>query len=154
MTNITLAFLDHTTVEEIPKLNPNELMILQAQLEQEQKLLKKRKQILEDGLLLKYQETIDEALIGDGKDSGTVHFPDHRHVISADVPKKVTWDADILKKAISKIPVEERDDVVKVTYTIEENRYKNWPRSWKEHFKDARTVKAGKPKISIKEASS
>lgn len=150
-TNITIVFLDHTSVEEVAKLTPREILVLQEQLKRDIALLKKRKQLFEDGVELKYRETIKQVFINCGKDTGTVQFEDRRHIITVEVPKKVVWDDEILAEAIAKIPVKERDEYVTTSYKIEENKYKHWPRRLQEEFKPARTVKTGKPKIAVKE---
>jgi len=152
MTNIIpLCFLDEAKTEDISKLSVTDLLSLQARIDRLSAEVKRHKSILDNALELKFTDKAKSALQADGRDTGTVHFIEDHHKITADLPKKVVWDQSKLTDLIAKIPAEDRSQYIKVNYSIDERRYLMWPETLKNFFSEARTVQVGKPKFSIQE---
>jgi nitrate reductase assembly molybdenum cofactor insertion protein NarJ len=83
------------------------------------------------------------------KDTGTIRFFDGAFQIVAEVPKKVTWDAEKMEELVKRIPDDRRKDIVKISYSIEERKYSALPEAYQELFKEARTITPGKTKFQI-----
>lgn len=152
MTNIIpLCFLDEAKTEDISKLSVADLLSLQARLDKISTEVKRHKGSLDNALELKFSDKAKGALQADGRDTGTVHFVEDHHKITADLPKKVVWDQNKLTDLVAKIPAEDRSQYIKTNYNIDERRYLMWPETLKNFFSDARTVQVGKAKFSIQE---
>ena len=152
MTNIIpLCFLDEAKTEDISKLSVADLLSLQARLDKISTEVKRHKGSLDNALELKFSDKAKSALQADGRDTGTVHFVEDHHQITADLPKKVIWDQNKLTDLVAKIPAEDRSQYIKTNYNIDERRYLIWPETLKNFFSEARTVQVGKPKFSIQE---
>ncbi|PKN07914.1 MAG: hypothetical protein CVU73_10975 [Deltaproteobacteria bacterium HGW-Deltaproteobacteria-8] len=73
-----------------------------------------------------------------GKDTGAASFVDGGFKVTVTLPKKDCGD--------------DPAQYLKLTYGVDERRYKEWPDTIQAAFLPARTVTTGKPKIEIKEA--
>ena len=146
---IGLSFLDTYTPQQIKALPPEDLALLVKALEDELACLKQRKQVLEDGLRLKYFEAAQAALRATHRDTGRVKIYDRSCVIVAELPKRVVWDQEKLVPLVASLSPEKRPPTLKTTYTIHEHIYKAWPLAYQDLFKPARTVHIGTPSFTF-----
>lgn len=87
-------------------------------------------------------------------DPGTSNVKFADGTIKVTVPKKVSWDQDILKAAIKTLRdewAENPDEYVETKLSVPESRYNAWPASIKSLFDPARTLDVGRPKYEILE---
>jgi DNA-directed RNA polymerase specialized sigma24 family protein len=144
-----LSILETSTAKKISQLEVYDLMDLSDQLAKLTNYAKELKEKLEDGLNLKFSEAVKNNLRSENKDTGTTHFFDGAFQITAEVPKKVTWDQEKMEELIKSIPDERRKDIVKISYAIEERKYSALPHEYQELFREARTITPGKTKFQI-----
>jgi endonuclease III len=144
-----LSILETSSAKEISALEVHDLMDLSDQVAKLLNHAKELKEKLEDGLNLRFSEAVKNNLRSENKDTGTTRFFDGAFQIVAEVPKKVSWDAEKMEELIKRIPDERRKDIVKISYSIEERRYSTLPFEYQELFREARTVTPGKTKFQI-----
>jgi hypothetical protein len=149
MRNLTIAWLDEASPSEVAALGPGELQALATQVDEAAEALKRRKDVLETGLGLRYVDRARQRLNAEGKDTGTAWLEDDGFEIVVEVPKRVDWNQEKLAAAYQKIPADERDQYVRVTYAIDERKFAAWPEALQAFFRDARTVKTGKPRFRL-----
>lgn len=84
-------------------------------------------------------------------DTGTHHRREGDYRVTITVPKNVSWDQAALGRAIETIKGwgEDPAEYVETKLTVSETRYKAWPKTIRDLFEPARTVRQGKPKIEI-----
>lgn len=89
-----------------------------------------------------------------GKDTGASSFVEGGLKVTVTLPKTVKWDNDRLAELATKMKGcgDDPAQYLKLTYGVDERRYKEWPDTIQAAFLPARTVLTGKPKIEIKEA--
>jgi DNA-directed RNA polymerase specialized sigma24 family protein len=144
-----ISILETLSAKEISSLEIGDLMELNEQIVNLNAHAKELKEKLDDGLNLKFSEAVKNNLRSENKDTGTIRFFDGAFQIVAEVPKKVSWDAEKMEELIKRIPDERRKDIVKITYSIEERKYSSLPHEYQELFREARTITPGKTKIQI-----
>lgn len=144
-----ISVLETLTAKEISRLDTADLMHLNEQMTNLNTQVKEMKQKLEDGLNLRYSEVVRNSLRSEGKDTGTTRFFDGSHQIIAEISKKVTWDSEKMEEVIKKISKERREDLIKITYLVDERKYFALPHEWQKVFKEARTVTPGKTRFQI-----
>jgi hypothetical protein len=110
---------------------------------------KELKEKLDDALNLRFSEAVKNNLRSENKDTGTTRFFDGAFQIVAEVPKKVTWDAEKMEEIVKQIPDEKRKSIVKISYSIEERKYSMLSYEYQLLFKEARTITPGKTKFQI-----
>ena len=153
MHNLTVAWLDEAAPPEVAALGPDELQALATQIDESSEALKRRKDVLEAGLALRYLDRAKARLVAEGKDAGTARLEDAGIEVVVEVPKRVEWDQEKLAAAYLRIPEGERDQYVRVAYAVDERKYAAWPETLQAFFRDARTVKTGKPRFRLIAAS-
>ncbi|MDR0753356.1 MAG: hypothetical protein LBE95_01675 [Holosporaceae bacterium] len=146
---MNLSILETLNAKEISQLNVSDLMDLNDQVAKLISHTKELKEKLEDGLNLRFSEAVKNNLRSENKDTGTTRFFDGAFQIVAEVPKKVTWDAEKMEELVKRIPDDRRKDIVKISYSIEERKYSALPHEYQELFREARTVTPGKTKFQI-----
>lgn len=144
-----ISILETLSAKEISVLDTADLMDLTDQVTNLNSQVKEMKQKLDDGLNLRFSETVKSNLQGSGKDTGTARFFDGTYQIIAEIPKKVTWDAEKMEEIIKKISKEKKEDLIKITYSVDERKYLSLPPEWQSVFKEARTVTPGKARYQI-----
>jgi uncharacterized protein (UPF0305 family) len=144
-----LSILETSSAKEISSLEIYDLMDLSDQLTKLTSHAKELKEKLEDGLNLKFSEAVKNNLRSENKDTGTTRFFDGAFQITAEVPKKVTWDQEKMEELVKHVPDERRKTIVKITYAIEERKYAELPHEYQELFREARTITPGKTKFQI-----
>jgi len=83
---------------------------------------------------------------------GTAHIYKGKYDIEVVINKKVEYDQEFLAGIYDNIQQsgENPTDYMKVTYGVEENKFKSWPERIKNAFISGRTVTPQKAKIKIK----
>ena len=101
-----------------------------------------------DGIIGK---PIAQARLVQGKDTGVINLQIDGVTVKHDLPKKVKWDNKILTALVIAIKKagEDPDRYVDTSYKIPEKRYGTFPDAIKNAFAPARTVEAGKAKITF-----
>lgn len=143
--------LPELTVAQIAALPPQRLQELDTQLGELSTWLKLAKEKLATALEQRYGEPVRAARLTAAKDFGVVHVSDHDLRITADLPKKVSWDQPKLAAIAQRIAAsgDKVEDYIDVEFSISESRFNNWPPALKEQFASARTVKPGKPTFRL-----
>ncbi|GHT98559.1 hypothetical protein FACS1894126_4160 [Alphaproteobacteria bacterium] len=144
-----LAVLETLSAKEISALDVYDLMDLHDQIAKLTSHAKELKEKLDDGLNLRFAESVKNGLQRENKDTGTTRFFDGAFQIIADVPKKVTWDNEKMEELVKRIPEDRRRAFVKIVYSIEERKYSALPYEYQELFREARTITPGKTKFQI-----
>lgn len=138
-------------VNSISALSIKDLDAIKTQIDSLFNEVKASKELLEEALCVKFSDKTHELLTLAGQDTGTVSFEQEDYLISAQIPKKVTWDQDKLSSLIARIPTEERNKYIETNYKINEQRYLAYfPLSLRDILDEAREVSTGKLKLSLK----
>lgn len=147
--------LPDLSVTQIAALPVERLQELDAQLGELATWLKSAKDKLSTALEQRYGEQSRAARLAAAKDFGVVHVSDNDLRITADLPKKVTWDQPKLAAIAQRIAAsgDKVEDYIDIEFSISESRFNNWPAALKEQFAAARTVKPGKPTFRLALAS-
>jgi hypothetical protein len=144
-----LSILETLSAKEISRLEIRDLRDLNEQMAKLASHTRELKEKLEDGMNLRFSESVKNNLRSENKDTGTTRFCDGAFQIIAEVPKKVTWDPEKMEELVKRIPDERRKEIVKITYAIEERKYSSLPHEYQEMFREARTITPGKTKFQI-----
>ncbi|CAI8820210.1 hypothetical protein [Methylococcus capsulatus] len=102
---------------------------------------------LDRAVEIRYAERARQLRLAMGKDTGVVHFDDGPVRITADLPKKVEWDARQLAALVRRIADSGEDPAqyVEISYRVSETKFNAWPAALQQSFAPARTLKTGKP---------
>jgi endonuclease III len=144
-----LSILETSSAKEISQLEVYDLMDLSDQITKLTSHAKELKEKLEDAMNLRFSESVKNSLRSENKDTGTTKFFDGAFQITAEVPKKVTWDQEKMEELIKRVPDERRKAMVKISYVIEERKYSELPHEYQELFREARTITPGKVRYQI-----
>lgn len=98
-------------------------------------------------------EPVQSVRLATGKDTGTVECLVQGVMVKSQTTKVVVWDQSKLEETIHMIR-QHNDDPdryikTKVSYSIDEKKYKDFPPQVKAIFAEARTVKASAPKLTF-----
>jgi hypothetical protein len=140
---------ENLTPLQISRLPIDDLMQLNNMVNKQLAEIKIMKEKIDDGLNLRFSETVKNNLLSENKDTGTTRFADGVFQIVAEVPKKVAWDTEKMEELVKRIPEERRKDIVKISYSIEERKYSALPTVYQELFHEARTITPGKIRFQI-----
>ncbi len=129
--------------EAAPEMLQKLLIAATAELSQ----AKKQLEHIEHAVDLRYAEQAKALRLGQGKDTGVVHFDDGSIRITADLPKKVEWDQTELAALVARITAagDNPAEFIETAYRVSETKYQAWQESLRSQFTPARTVKVGKP---------
>jgi len=139
---------------DLEALSVDQLLLIQQEITDEATKIKGIVGIYETILSKRYEKSIAEAYKAKDDEYGKATFADGEHIIEIETPKNVKWDNDKMKTAEKKLRDEwEEDPEEYITYTrkVPEATFNAWPGAIKKLFEPARSVKAGKRKISIKQ---
>lgn len=145
------AQLTELSVAQLAALPAAQLAEVQHNLEQLQDWTKQAKAKLDAALVRRFSDLERAARAESGKDFGTVHFSDGPLRITADQPKRVSWDQSQLAAIAQRIAAagERVEDYLDVEFSVSESRFNNWPVALRSQFGAARTVKPGKPSFRL-----
>jgi len=86
-----------------------------------------------------------------GKDTGTVRFDCDGVTVVAELPKRVDWDQALIAGVVERIRAggDDPGQYVEIAIKVPERKYTAWPDHIRRQFEPARTVRTGKPSISL-----
>ncbi|NRP14977.1 hypothetical protein [Marinobacterium sp. xm-a-152] len=136
----TLAELSSDSLFRLKNDAADQLAMAKALCEQVDRVLEQR-----------YNTQAQQQRLSVGKDTGVVHFDDGEVRISADLPKRVTWDQKKLDEIAKRIAASGEDpgQYIDISYKVSERKYEAWPDNLKSSFAGARTLKTGKPSFRL-----
>ena len=136
----TLAELSSDSLFRLKNDAADQLAMAKALCEQVDRVLEQR-----------YNTQAQHQRLSAGKDTGVVHFDDGEVRISADLPKRVTWDQKKLDEIAKRIAASGEDpgQYIDISYKVSERKYDAWPDNLKSSFAGARTLKTGKPSFRL-----
>ncbi len=144
-----LSDIETLNVKELSRLAVYDLADLNDQLSKLISHTKELKEKFEDALNLRFSETVQSNLRSENRDTGTTKFIENGFQITAEVPKKVTWDSEKISEIIKNISEEKRKAIIKTTHVIDERKYAQLSIEDKNLFAEARTVTPGKIRFQI-----
>lgn len=153
---ITFNDVSNTSIGDLSKISVSELYELKAQALEVYKKAEWCKEWLDKAIIQKYADKFVDKRIEQNKQYGVINLHDDNFQIAEDRPKKVDWKQDELKNIYQAIISNQGDpdEYIKVSFSVSEEKYKNWPEHVKSSFRNARSLSYGKPKITIKKTIS
>ena len=138
--HITLEAFMRMPIGEIAALPAEQLVSLQADIEEAQRVAKASRDWLDGALSIRYADQAATTRRDAGKDTGIV-----------DLPKKVDWDQSQLADLVERIRAdgENPGDYVDISFKVSERKYSAWPAPIRSAFEAARTVRAGNPTFKL-----
>ena len=153
------ALTNHPTLEHIRTLPIGEIAALPAEylaiLQQDASASLKSAKIvaewLDGAIAMRFGERAQTLRRESGKDTGTVRFEDDGVSVDADLPKRVDWDQSQLAALVERFRADGDDpsQYVDIAFKVPERKYSAWPNHIRTKFEPARTVKTGKPSITL-----
>lgn len=147
--NLSTDMLDTMEPGALAELDPETLDALFWLVSEENTVAKRHDKRLNDALEARYGSKASEALLKDGRDTGTVHLPDGHYDVAVTRPKRVKWDQAKLVEALNAMPPETAKHYAKAAYSIEERKFEAAPPDVQALLRRARTVETGKPSYSL-----
>ena len=151
MDNLTTEMLDSLEVGELAALPPDVLNELHWKIGEEIVVARRRENNLHKAFEARYAGKASEALLADGRDTGTVHFDDGRFVVTVTRPKRVRWDDARLRSALDTLDTDEARHLAKVSVSIDERKFAAASPRIQALLSDARTVETGKATYALAE---
>ena len=139
------------STQEISEFSAKEIMTLQTSAAESLQQAKRINDRIHDALELKYKDLASVSRIHAGKESGSVNFEDGQIQVSADLPKRVTWDQKQLAEVSKRIQESGEDPLqyMDIAYKVPERKFTAWPDTIKSAFQDARTLKMGRQSFKL-----
>lgn len=155
MDNLTTEMLESREVDDLAALDPETLDALFWKVNDELTTAKRRDHRLHQVLERRYAARASEALLKDGRDTGTIHLSDGGYDVTVTRPKRVKWDDAKLRSALDTLDQDEARHLAKVSVSIDERKFAAASPRIQALLSDARTVETGKPAyaLSRKEAA-
>lgn len=144
MDNLTTEMLDRMEVGEIAELGPDTLEALATLSAEETVTASRRANNLHKALEQRYAAKASEALLKDGRDTGTIKLADGRFEVTVTRPKRVKWDSAKLRSALGMLDPEDARHLAKVDVKIDERKFSAASPRIQALLSDARTVETGK----------
>ena len=150
--HITLEAFMRMPIGEIAALTAEQLALLQADIEEAQRVAKASRDWLDGALSIRYADQATITRRDAGKDTGIVRFADGTITIIADLPKKVDWDQSQLAALVERIRTDGENPAqyVDIAIKVPERKYSAWPDGIRASFEPARTVRVGALKVTLK----
>lgn len=154
--SISMEDLLTMTPADLEALTVDQLLLIQQEIVEEATRIKNIKTIYDSVLNKRYTESIARAYEAKDNTYGKATFSDDSqkdYVVEVETPKNVKWDDEAMKagEAVIRDKWEENpEDYITFTRKIPEATFNAWPPAIKKVFAPARSVTAGKRKISIK----
>jgi hypothetical protein len=139
------------STQKISEFSAKDLMTLQISAAESLQQAKRIHERIHDALELKYKGLASVSRIHAGKDTGSVHFEDGQIQVTADLPKRVTWDQKQLAELAKRIQGTGEDPLqyMDIAYKVPERKFTAWPDTIKSAFQDARTLKMGRQSFKL-----
>lgn len=144
MDNLTTEMLDRMEVGELAELGPDTLEALATLSAEETVTANRRANNLHKALEQRYAAKASEALLRDGRDTGTIKLTDGRFEVTVNRPKRVKWDGAKLRSALDMLDPDEARHLAKVDVKIDERKFTAASPRIQAMLSDARTVETGK----------
>lgn len=151
MDNVATDMLDRLTASEIDGLPPAVLADLDWLLAEENTVNARRRKALHDAFERRYASQASQALLADGRDTGTVHLVDGSHSVTVTRPKRVKWNQNALKDVMERLAPETARHIASVEIKIDERRFEALMERDKALLAPARTVETGKATYALSE---
>ncbi len=150
---LTHSEISGTPLSTLANFSARELLVLKAGLSRDYVIAKSALEHLDRALNQKYSERAKALRMQEGKDTGVVHFTDDDVRVSFDLPKRVDWDQEILSTLYTTLVSTGQDPAkyIDCTYRVSETKFKEWDTEIRQLFEPARTVKGGKPSLSLEQ---
>jgi hypothetical protein len=141
--NINYTMLDDLTVEQVAELPIPTLYEFQEQLDKDAKTLRQRNAKWKAALDSLYGEKAQAERVAKNKDSGRMNYTVGDLVVICDATKKVEYDQEKLSEIWSRISAggDNPAAYIKMTLSVSETAFKDWPKNIQDVFTPARTVK-------------
>lgn len=149
--NLSTSMLDNMETGEIADLPPDVLNTLHWLVSDELVKARSRENRLHQAFERRYGSRADNALLADGRDTGTVHLNDGRFDVAVTKPKRVEWDQAELRKALDAMNPEDAKHFARVEIKIDERKFTAATPAVRGLLAPARIVKAGKPTFALVE---
>lgn len=146
--HLVLDDIDGMTEAQRASIAPEEILLLQQELDQEKLLLDRHQYNLWLVFQARYADTFD----GERESmAGVLHVSDDGYKITQEIGKRVKWNQKELSKVLRKKQEAGEDitDYASISYDVSENSYKRWPKVLQKEFDVARNVVTSRPKYSI-----
>lgn len=147
--NLSTALLDKMDPGDLAKLDPETLDALFWLVSEETTVAKRHEKRLHDALEGRYAKQAGEALLADGRDTGTTHLTDGAYDVTVTRPKRVKWDDAKLRSALDTLDPEEARHLAKVSVAIDERKFAAASPRIQTLLSDARTVETGKASYAL-----
>lgn len=147
----TLEHIRTLPIGEIAALPAEHLAILQQDASASLKSAKTMAEWLDGAIAMRFADRAQTLRLESGKDTGTVRFEDDGVSVDAYLPKRVDWDQTQLAALVERIRADGDDpsQYVDIAFKVPERKYSAWPNHIRTKFEPARTVKTGKPSITL-----
>ena len=148
---ITLDNLDQQPLGAIIALPADDLVPLQAEVEEHFRKAKQLRDWFNGALIQKYEHRAQTERLVANKDSGPVRFQDGPVTVIADAPKRVEWDQVALAAMAERIRAsgDNPTDYLEITFSVPERRFSAWPPAMRDGFAGARTLRIGRQTFSL-----
>ena len=146
-----LETIRNLPIGEVAQLPAEYLALLQEDATAALDASKKAKDSIEAAIVLRFSEPAQALRREAGKDTGTVRFEQDGVTIVADLPKRVDWDQALIADLVERIRAggDDPGQYVEIAIKVPERKYTAWPDHIRRQFEPARTVRTGKPSISL-----
>jgi hypothetical protein len=146
-----LETIRNLPIGEIAQLPAEHLALLQEDAAAALDSSKKAKDWIEAAIALRFSEQAQAVRREAGKDTGTVRFDCDGVTVVADLPKRVDWDQALIADLVERIRAggDDPGQYVEIAIKVPERKYTAWPDHIRRQFEPARTVRTGKPSISL-----
>ncbi|WP_157314589.1 hypothetical protein [Chitinibacter sp. GC72] len=143
----TLGTPGEYSIAQLEAMPAAEFQQLDLSLAELQRWVKDAQERMQAAKVRRFGTLEQQARLRESKPNGVIHFDAGDFQVTADAPKRVSWDQTKLADLARRITAngEKLEDYIDIEYTVPEARFNAWPESWRAQFMPARTVKIGKP---------
>lgn len=124
-------------------MNTLELLELRDELKSQIADARNKIKEISDLLEAQYLEDAKAFLADKGQDFGTAYVPCGNMRLKVVVGKKVTWDQDKLRDVLGSMAPEDARHYGKLTFAVEETKYKAAPPAVRAQLEECRTTETG-----------
>jgi hypothetical protein len=124
-------------------MNTLELLELRDELKGQIADLRDKIKEISDRLEAQYLDEAKAFLAEKGQDFGTAYVPCGNMRLKVVIGKKVTWDQEKLRDVLNKMTAENARHYGKLTFAVEETKYKAAPPDVRSQLEECRTTETG-----------
>ena len=144
-----ISCIETLSIRELAQLSEIDLFDLSSKINETSNWIKELKEKFERALRTKYEYEAKTSLNDSNKDFGSTKLTKGNFSVCLEIPKKVTWDQELLSNIYEKMDHEARREIFKVNYSIGEHEYSKLTDTVREAIAPARSTSYGKMKITI-----